>query len=59
MMQSQSSEDSEGTVFYGSKRMSRHEYSLKLYSVDVQVCLVQYNTDNTVNAVSILIIYAC
>ena len=26
-----------GHVFYGSKRLSRHEYSLKMYSSDVQV----------------------
>jgi len=37
MMQSEDSEDTDGLVFYGSKRLSRHEYSLKLYSSDVQV----------------------
>jgi len=27
----------EGMMFHGSKRLSRHEYSLRMYSSDVQV----------------------
>jgi len=37
VFQSDDSEDVPGMVFHGSKRLSRHEYSLRMYSSDVQV----------------------
>ena len=38
IFQTDDSEDTQGMVFHGSKRLSRHEYSLRMYSSDVQVC---------------------